>query len=117
MPSLGARGRTSCAASLHDQRIRLLVFRHAGKSPKTMPPRRAAPGSPSGREKRMTVILRTDGGCEFDPEHLLDVFGEQRRRFVTILRGFGPGDWAAPTRCSVWSAQDVVRHLSDNNRN
>jgi len=65
----------------------------------------------------MTVILRTDGGCEFDPEHLLDVFGEQRRRFVTILRGFGPGDWAAPTRCSVWSAQDVVRHLSDNNRN
>ena len=65
----------------------------------------------------MTVILRTDGGCEFDPEHLLDVFGEQRRRFVTILRGFGPGDWAAPTRCALWSAQEVVRHLSDNNRN
>jgi uncharacterized protein (TIGR03083 family) len=65
----------------------------------------------------MTVILRTDGGCEFDPEHLLGVFGEQRRRFVTVLRGFGPGDWAAPTRCALWSAQDVVRHLSDNNRN
>lgn len=65
----------------------------------------------------MTLILRTDGGCEFDPEHLLDVFGEQRRRFVTILRGFRPHDWAAPTRCAIWSAQDVVRHLSDNNRN
>ena len=65
----------------------------------------------------MTLILRTNGGCEFDPEHLLDVFGEQRQRFVTILRGFGPGDWAAPTRCAIWSAQDVVRHLSDNNKN
>jgi uncharacterized protein (TIGR03083 family) len=65
----------------------------------------------------MTLILRTDGGCEFDPEHLLEVFGEQRRRFVSILRGFGPGDWAAPTRCAIWSVQDVVRHLSDNNRN
>ena len=51
----------------------------------------------------MTLILRTNGGCEFDPEHLLDVFGEQRQRFVTILRGFGPGDWAAPTRCAIWS--------------
>jgi uncharacterized protein (TIGR03083 family) len=65
----------------------------------------------------MTLILRTNGGCEFDPGHLLDVFGEQRQRFVTILRGFGPGDWAAPTRCVLWSAQDVVRHLADNNRN
>ena len=43
----------------------------------------------------MTLILRTNGGCEFDPEHPLDVFGKQRQRFVTILRGFGPGDWAA----------------------
>lgn len=65
----------------------------------------------------MTLILRTNGGCEFDPEHLLDVFGEQRQRFVTILRGFGPGEWAAPTRCTLWSAQDVVRHLCDNNKN
>ena len=64
----------------------------------------------------MSVLLRTNGGCEFDPEHLLDVFDEQRQRFVTILRGFGPDEWAAPTRCTEWSAQDVVRHLCDNNR-
>ena len=64
----------------------------------------------------MTVILRTDGGCEFDPEHLLDVFGEQRRRFVTILRGFGPGDWAAPTRCAVWSAHEAWYENSDARR-
>ena len=39
----------------------------------------------------------------------------QRQRFITVLRGFGPGDWAAPTRCTAWSAQDVVRHLCDTN--
>jgi uncharacterized protein (TIGR03083 family) len=43
------------------------------------------------------------------------VFGEQRQRFVTVLQGFGPGDWAAPTRCADWSAHDVVRHLCDAN--
>jgi uncharacterized protein (TIGR03083 family) len=63
----------------------------------------------------MTLLLRTKGGCEFDPEHLLDVFGGQRQRFVTILRGFGLDEWAAPTRCTAWSAQDVIRHLCDNN--
>jgi uncharacterized protein (TIGR03083 family) len=59
------------------------------------------------------LLLRTAGACDFDPGHLLDVFGEQRQRFVTVLRGFGPDDWAAPTRCADWSAHDVVRHLCD----
>ncbi len=62
-----------------------------------------------------TLLLRTAGACEFDVRHLLEVFGEQRQRFVTVLRGFGPGDWAAPTRCADWSAHDVVRHLCDCN--
>jgi uncharacterized protein (TIGR03083 family) len=53
--------------------------------------------------------------CDIDPAHLLEVFGEQRQRFVAVLRGFGPGDWAAPTRCADWSAHDVVRHLCDCN--
>jgi len=61
------------------------------------------------------LILRTEGACDFDPEHLLDVFSEQRLRFVAILQGFGPADWAAPTRCADWSAHDVVRHLCDGN--
>jgi uncharacterized protein (TIGR03083 family) len=61
------------------------------------------------------VILRTEGACEFDPEHLLDVFSEQRLRFVAVLQGFGPDDWAGPTRCADWSAHDVVRHLCDCN--
>jgi uncharacterized protein (TIGR03083 family) len=59
--------------------------------------------------------LRTAGACDLDPQHLLEVFGEQRRRFVAVLRGFGPADWAAPTRCPDWSAHDVVRHLCDVN--
>jgi uncharacterized protein (TIGR03083 family) len=61
------------------------------------------------------LILRTGGACDFDPEHLLDVFSEQRLRFVAVLQGFGPGDWAGPTRCADWSAHDVVRHLCDGN--
>jgi len=61
------------------------------------------------------LLLRTAGACDFDPERLLEVFGEQRQRFVTVLRGFAPDDWAAPTRCADWSAHDVVRHLCDCN--
>jgi uncharacterized protein (TIGR03083 family) len=61
------------------------------------------------------LLLQTTGACDFDPEHMLDVFGRQRQRFVAVLRGFGPDDWAAPTRCTDWSAHDVIRHLCDNN--
>jgi uncharacterized protein (TIGR03083 family) len=61
------------------------------------------------------LVLRTEGACDFDPEHLLDVFSKQRLRFVAILQGFGPDDWAGPTRCADWSAHDVVRHLCDCN--
>ena len=70
-------------------------------------PRAAAAGRP-GR-----LSLRIGGECDFDPGHMLDVFGRQRQRFVTALEGFGPGDWAAPTRCADWSAHEVVRHLCD----
>ena len=61
------------------------------------------------------LLLQTTGACDFDPEHMLDVFGRQRQRFVAVLQGFGPDDWAAPTRCTDWSAHDVIRHLCDNN--
>jgi uncharacterized protein (TIGR03083 family) len=62
-----------------------------------------------------TLLLQTAGPCDFDPEQLLEVFGQQRRRFAAVLRGFGPEDWAAPTRCPGWSAHEVVRHLCDGN--
>jgi uncharacterized protein (TIGR03083 family) len=68
------------------------------------PPRMSRPG---------TLFLRTAGACDLDPQRLVDVFGEQRQLFVAVLQGFGPDDWAAPTRCAEWSAHDVVRHLCD----
>ena len=65
----------------------------------------------------MNLLLQTGGRCDFDPARLLDVFSQQRQRFVTELQGFGPADWAAPTRCTEWSAHEVVRHLCDTNMN
>lgn len=70
------------------------------------------PVTTSGTRLR-SLVLQTRGACEFDPEHLLGVYAAQRRWFVGVLRGFGPGDWAAPTRCAGWSAHEVVRHLAD----
>ena len=67
----------------------------------------------TGKNPPRTLLLRTAGGCDLDPEHLIEVFGDQRRRLLADLRGFGPDDWAAPTRCVGWSAHDVVRHLCD----
>ena len=61
------------------------------------------------------LLLRTEGACDIDPGHLLEVFARQRHRFAAVLQGFGPEDWAAPTRCTDWSAHDVVRHLWDGN--
>src|SRR6266851_2771211 len=61
------------------------------------------------------LLLRTAGACDINPRHLLEVFGRQRQRFVAVLQGFGPDDWAAPTRCADWCAHDVVRHLCDGN--
>jgi uncharacterized protein (TIGR03083 family) len=61
------------------------------------------------------LLLRTEGSCDLDPGRLLEVFGRQRQRFAAVLHRFGPGDWAAPTRCTDWSAHHVVRHLCDGN--
>jgi uncharacterized protein (TIGR03083 family) len=62
-----------------------------------------------------TLVLRTAGPCNLAPEHLVEVFGRQRRRFVIVLQGFGPDDWMAPTRCADWCVHDVIRHLCDCN--
>ena len=71
-----------------------------------------APGKiPRGQPGRL--LLRTEGACELDPAHLVEVWARQRHRFAAVLRWFGPDDWAAPTRCADWCAHDVVRHLCD----
>jgi uncharacterized protein (TIGR03083 family) len=70
---------------------------------------------PLPRIRHGWLLLQTNGRCDFDPWHLLDVFSRQRQRFTAVLHRFGPADWAAPTRCAEWSAHDVVRHLCDTN--
>jgi uncharacterized protein (TIGR03083 family) len=65
------------------------------------------------RIRRGNLHLTTAGTCDLDPERLVNVFDQQRRRFVAVLQEFGPEDWAAPTRCADWSAHEVVRHLCD----
>jgi uncharacterized protein (TIGR03083 family) len=67
----------------------------------------------SAKIQTATPLLRTAGPCDLDAEDLLEVFGAQRGRFAAVLQGFGPDDWAAPTRCADWSAHDVIRHLCD----
>lgn len=57
------------------------------------------------------MILRTSHRCDLDPGHFLEVFREQRKRFIGVLQGFSSDDWAAPTRCPEWSAHDVIRHM------
>jgi uncharacterized protein (TIGR03083 family) len=61
------------------------------------------------------LILRTEGACSLDPQHLLAVFARQRDRFAAVLASFTSGDWAARSRCADWSAHDVIRHLCDCN--
>jgi uncharacterized protein (TIGR03083 family) len=72
-------------------------------------------GTTPAKAQTGTLLLRTAGACDLDSEHLLEVFGQQRRRFIAVLQGFGRSDWVAPTRCADWSAHDVIRHLCDCN--
>ena len=39
----------------------------------------------------------------------------QRRRLAETLATLVPAQWAAPSRCELWSVQDVVAHLVDTN--
>jgi uncharacterized protein (TIGR03083 family) len=39
----------------------------------------------------------------------------QRRRLAETLATLEPTQWTAPSRCELWSVQDVVAHLSDTN--
>jgi uncharacterized protein (TIGR03083 family) len=39
----------------------------------------------------------------------------QRRRLAETLATLAPAQWVAPSRCELWSVQDVVAHLVDTN--
>jgi uncharacterized protein (TIGR03083 family) len=58
-------------------------------------------------------VLTEKLGVNTGPAVIREALYVQRRRFVATLRSFGPSEWAAPSRCSLWSVHEVVRHLAD----
>jgi uncharacterized protein (TIGR03083 family) len=54
------------------------------------------------------VRIDVDGALE---GQLVEPWVRHRRRFVDLLASLSDEQWAAPTRCEGWDAQDVVSHL------
>lgn len=54
-----------------------------------------------------TPIIALDGPADA----IVEPFLRQRRRLLDLLGSLTETQWAAPTRCEGWSAQDVVTHL------
>ncbi|MEV5525199.1 maleylpyruvate isomerase N-terminal domain-containing protein [Streptomyces pseudogriseolus] len=59
------------------------------------------------------VVLGEREGMTGGPGAVLAAFRSQRRRFLATVAAWEPSDWQAPTRCTLWSAHDVVRHVRD----
>jgi uncharacterized protein (TIGR03083 family) len=57
--------------------------------------------------------IRNDGGLSFDAVHAFDVFDRQRQRFTDEVAALTPEQWATSSRCDLWTAHDVLRHLCD----
>ncbi|MEX1254712.1 MAG: maleylpyruvate isomerase family mycothiol-dependent enzyme [Dehalococcoidia bacterium] len=45
------------------------------------------------------------------PVNVLDRFGEERQRLLTLLSGLSPEQWQAPTPCPDWSVKDLTAHI------
>ncbi|HEX2382644.1 MAG TPA: maleylpyruvate isomerase family mycothiol-dependent enzyme [Acidimicrobiales bacterium] len=52
-------------------------------------------------------------GVEPGPEAVAGALATQRARMLELFRTFDEHQWRAATRCSVWTVQDVARHLVD----
>lgn len=60
----------------------------------------------------MSVPLREhDVQLGVSPAHAAEAIRSHRSRLLAEVQSFTPDDWAAQSRCSEWSVQDVVRHL------
>jgi uncharacterized protein (TIGR03083 family) len=62
---------------------------------------------------RADFVLTEKLGVNTGPAVIRDALYAQRRRFISTLSSFSSSEWAAPSRCSLWSVHDVVRHLAD----
>jgi uncharacterized protein (TIGR03083 family) len=67
----------------------------------------------------MQLSPRYDGPAILDIDGLGDPSAplvRQRERFVAMLGGLSDEQWAAPSRCALWSVKDVVSHLIGTDR-
>lgn len=63
-----------------------------------------------------SIRLDTSSGVSADLSVVRDVLASQRRRVVIELESLQPPEWAHPSRCQLWTVQDVARHLVDTSR-
>ncbi|MFF9490320.1 maleylpyruvate isomerase N-terminal domain-containing protein [Streptomyces sp. NPDC014676] len=52
-------------------------------------------------------------GMTGGPFAVVEAFRSQRHRFLTTVSSWDASFWRAPTRCTLWSVHDVVRHVRD----
>ncbi len=56
-------------------------------------------------------IRDQDVRLDVTPEEAVAAGRSQRSRLLDVAQSLPEADWAAPTRCALWSVQDVFRHL------
>jgi uncharacterized protein (TIGR03083 family) len=68
-----------------------------------------------GREVGVPIAmtLSEKWGVGGGSQRIASALFDQRRRFHAMLEGLPRATWAAPTRCSEWSVDDVARHVVD----
>ncbi len=62
----------------------------------------------------MTAVPQGDQiHVDVDPAHTLAAYARHRRRFATEVAALDGDALATPSRCSLWSVGDVLRHCRD----
>lgn len=88
---------------------------------RTLPPGRSPLDPGRAGWQRGAVLLNPRYGddpvvvLEGDPAAIAGPLVRQRRRFVEELGQLSDDQWAQPSRCAGWSAQDVIVHLDSTN--
>ena len=60
-----------------------------------------------------TPSVATRSGVSAGAAPVIEAFATQRARLVLLARELSDDEWRAPSRCTDWSVQEVVRHLVD----
>jgi uncharacterized protein (TIGR03083 family) len=61
----------------------------------------------------VNFVLTEKLGLNTGPAVIREALRVQRSRFIATLRSFGPSEWAAASRCTLWSVHDIARHVAD----